>query len=74
MLVTSASLKAYWKAIGGLVGPAVTALIVAWFITTPHVITDNEWVLIVTTALGGGGTVAAFPSNKPAAKPGKHLS
>lgn len=72
--MTPAVLKAYWKAIGGLVGPAVTALIVAWFITTPHHITDNEWVLIISTALGGGGAVAAFPSNKQLAKPGKHAS
>jgi hypothetical protein len=54
------ALKAYWKAIGGLIAPAV-----ALFITDlPDGITQGEWLAIAAAGLSGGGIVAAFPSNK----------
>jgi hypothetical protein len=59
-------LQRYLKAHSALVGSSVTALVVAWFITSPHTITDAEWVLIITPALGAGGLTALSPANKPA--------
>jgi hypothetical protein len=54
----------YIKAHSALLGSSVTALVVAWFVTSPHVITDAEWVLIITPALGAGGLTAISPKNK----------
>jgi hypothetical protein len=60
-------LTRYWKAIAGLIAPAVVTVVAAVQDGSPggsH-ITGGEWTLIVVAALGTSGTVAAFPSNKP---------
>jgi hypothetical protein len=54
----------YKKAVAGLIGPAAALLIGAWFVTSPHVVTDGEWSAILTAAIAGGGTVAAAPKNR----------
>jgi len=54
----------YLKAHSALIGASVTALVVAWFVTSPHTITDAEWVLIIGPALGAGGLTALSPANK----------
>lgn len=54
----------YKKAIAGLIGPAAVLLIGAWFVTSPHVVTDGEWAAILTAAVSGGGAVAAAPKNQ----------
>jgi hypothetical protein len=60
----------YWKAIAGLIAPAVVTVVAAVQGSSPggtH-ITGGEWALIVVAALGTSGTVAAFPQNKPKPK------
>lgn len=62
--MTPTKLKAYWKAIAGLIGPAVVLLVV----DLPGGVTSSEWAHIAAAAVGGGGLVALFPSNKKGAR------
>lgn len=55
------TLQRYYKALAGLIGPAVVLLIVA--LGDGH-ISQGEWLKIAIAALGTSGLVAAFPANK----------